>query len=158
MERRRFLFLIWLLVLLSASPRCVGQTIRIRIINGSNGHPLSKQQVSVSLLYEKTEKTPAKYEALLHLETDTNGVAQFTLPDLVPAHLSAGAHLTSEHWHCGCAAPLLVDTKDLIQNGIVAGREFSSRATPVRAAPGEIIFVARPFTFFERLLYPLLKG
>ena len=56
MARRRFVFLIWLLVLLSASPRCVGQKIKIRIINGSNGRPLSKQQVSVSLLYEKTEK------------------------------------------------------------------------------------------------------
>jgi hypothetical protein len=43
------------------------------------------------------------------------------------------------------------------KSGIVAGREFISRATPVKAAPGEIIFVARPFTFFERLLYPLLK-
>jgi len=140
MARRRFVFLIWLLVLLSASPRCVGQKIKIRIINGSNGHPLSKQQVSASLLYEKTEKAPAKYDALLLLETDTNGVAQFTLPDLAPAHLSAGAHLTSALWHCGCAAPLLVDTKDLIQNGIVAGREFSSRVTPVKAAPGEIYF------------------
>ena len=158
MGRRRFLFLTWLPVLLSAGPLCVGQTIRIRIINGSNGHPLLKQPVSVSLLYEKAEKAPAKYEALLRLETDTNGVALFTLPDLAPAHLSAGAHLTSEHWQCGCAAPLLVDTKDVIQNGVVAGREFSSRATSVKAEPGEIIFVARPFTFFERLLYPLLKG
>jgi len=139
MARRRFVFLIWLLVLLSASPRCVGQTIKIRIINGSNGRPLSKQQVSVSLLYEKTEKpqqSTRPFCTLLHLETDTNGVAQFTLPDLAPAHLSAGAHLTSALWHCGCAAPLLVDTKDLIQNGIVAGREFSSRVTPVKAAPG----------------------
>jgi hypothetical protein len=27
-----------------------------------------------------------------------------------------------------------------------------------KVAPGELLFGARPFTFFERIFYPLLKG
>jgi hypothetical protein len=143
----------------AAAPRVEqGQAIKIRIINGKNGHPLPKQPVSVSLLYEQSETKPEKYDAIQHLDTDANGVAQFSLPEPAPAHLGVVVRLTSEHWHCGCDAPALVVTKELIQKGIVKGRELSSPAKSVTAAPGEIVFVARPFTFFEALFYPLLKG
>jgi hypothetical protein len=50
-----------------------------------------------------------------------------------------------------------VVTKELVQKGIVVGRELSSPTTSVNAEPGEILFVARPLTFFQRLFYPLLK-
>jgi hypothetical protein len=66
--------------------------------------------------------------------------------------------MTSEHWHCACDVPALVLTKELIQKGILEGRDLSSPAEPVTAGPGEIVFVARPFTIFEVLLSPLLKG
>jgi hypothetical protein len=111
-------------LLLWISPFCYGQAIRVRVINGKNGHPLPKQQVSVSLLYEGNETKPAKYDAIQHFDTDANGLAQFSLPEPAPAHLSVGVRLTSEHWHCGCAAPALVVTKELIQKGIVEGREI----------------------------------
>jgi hypothetical protein len=29
---------------------------------------------------------------------------------------------------------------------------------PTNAKPGQILFIARPFTFLERLLYPALQG
>jgi hypothetical protein len=133
--------------------------IRVRVIDDTNGHPLPKQQVSISLLYEKGEKVPANYDALLQLETDVNGEVQFRLPEPAPAHLAAQVRLTSEHWHCGCTA--LVDTQDLIQKGLVGpepGHGSTRSTASVKAEPGEILFVARPFTFFERLLYPLVKG
>jgi hypothetical protein len=156
MKIRCFRFLGWM-ILLWASSFCFGQVIKIRIINGKNGQPLPKQQVSVSLLYnKKIEDSPAKYDALLHLETDAKGVAQFTLPEPLPEHLSAGVHLTSEHWR-GCAVPALVVTKDLIRDGTVQGQALATFTTPVKAEPGEILFIARPFTFFEKLFSPLLK-
>jgi hypothetical protein len=148
--------MIWFL-LLWISPSCFGQVIKIRVINGKNGHPLPKQQTTLSLLYTESEKQPAKYDAILHLDTDANGVAQFDLPEPAPAHLSAGAHLTSEYWYCGCAIPVLAVTKEVMLKGFVAGRELSSPTTSVKAEPGEILFVARPFTFFERLFYPPYK-
>src|SRR5260370_41102353 len=150
-----FRYLFWFLVL-GNHLFCFGQVLRARVINAKNGHPLPKQHISISLLYEKGEKIETKQGALLELETDINGEAQFTLPEATPAHLSARARLTSEHWRCGCWA--LVATQDAVQKGIVEGNELTTPAKPVKAEPGEILFIARPLTFLERLLYPLEKG
>ena len=143
--------------ILSISPSCFGQVIKVRIINGRDGNPLPKQPIAVSPLYEEGEQKPEKYDALLHHDTDAKGTAQFDLPEPSPAHLSVGARLTSKYWHCGCDIPARVVTKELVQKGIVVGRELSSPTTSVNAEPGEILFVARPLTFFQRLFYPLLK-
>jgi len=148
--------LVWFL-LLWLSPSCFGQVIRIRVIDLKTGRPLQKQPVSVTLFYDKGEKTPAKYDANLRLETDVNGEAQFRLPEPVPVHLATQVRLTSEHWHCGCMA--LIATRDLIQIGIVQtpGPESTTSATNAKAEPGVILFLARPFTFLERLFYPFVK-
>jgi hypothetical protein len=146
-------------LLLTLGPLCFGQVVTIRVINAADGHPLQKQQVSVSLLYEKGERTPPKYDANLSLETDVNGEAHFPLPEPAPTHLSAQVRLPSEHWRCGCG--VLAATEDVIQKGIVGplpGAEPKKSAAPLKGTPGEILFVARPLSFFERLLYPLVKG
>ena len=146
-------------LLLLVGPLCFAQVVTVRVVNAADGHPLQKQQVSVSLLYEKGEKTPAKYEANLSGETDANGEAHFTLPEPAPPHISAQVRLTSEHWRCGCG--VLAATGDVIQKGIVGplpGGESKKAAASLKAAPGGILIVARPLSFFERLLYPFVKG
>jgi hypothetical protein len=158
MKTPYFRYLSWYLVLW-LSPFCLAQGVTVRVIDATNGHPLQKQQISVSLLYDKGERTPAKYDATLSLETDINGEAQFTLPEPAPVRFAAQVRLTSEHWHCGCTA--LVTTQDVIHKGIVAaepGHTSKKSTVAAQVAPGEILFVARPLTFFERLLYPLVKG
>jgi hypothetical protein len=133
------------------------QAIRIRVININNGHGLPHQNVSVTLLYGKDGKTPARYEANLRLETDANAEARFVLPEPVPMHLAAQVRLTSEHWRCGCRA--LTAAQDVIQKGIVEASSLESggSAPSTKAEPGVILFFARPFTFLERLFYPLMK-
>src|SRR6266403_4890281 len=153
MKKRCLRYVFWILVPWR-TPLCFGQTIRIRVVNEKTGHPLPKQPISVTLLYEKSEKTPAKYDAALNIETDEKGESQFSLPEPAPAHLAAQVHLTSEHWHCGCG--VLMATQELIQKGIV-GPRYNETANPLKAEPKEILFLARPFTFFERLFYPFLK-
>jgi hypothetical protein len=155
MNKRYFRFFGWFL-LLWISPSCFGQVIRVRILNGENGHPLPKQQVSVTLLYEKGDQKPAKYDAVLNLETDVNGEAQFKLPEPPPVHFSAMVGVDWSRWKCGCG--VLGSTNDLIQKGIqgptIQSKSFDARFT---AAPGEVLFVFHPLTFFERLFYPLTK-
>jgi hypothetical protein len=146
-------------LLLLLGPLCHAQVVTVRVINAANGHPLPKQQVSVNLFYEKGVKTPAKYDANLTLATDVNGEAHFALPEPAPLHLFVQIRLTSEHWHCGCLA--LAATGDVIQKGIVdplPEGESKKAAASLKAIPGEILFVARPLSFFELLLYPFLKG
>jgi len=51
-------------------------------------------------------------------------------------------------------------TVDLLRNGIVkvvATNDSKKPAALFQTVPGEILFVLRPLSFFERLLYPLLK-
>ena len=146
-------------LLLLLGPSCLAQGLTIRVINAADGRPLPEQKVAVSLLYEKGDEAPAKFNAHLSLETDANGEAQFRLPEPPPKHLSAHVEINWARWHCGCG--VLVATQDVIQKGIVNSAASSGqlRKSPElgRAVPGEIRFIARPLSLFERLLGPLLK-
>jgi hypothetical protein len=129
--------------------------MKIRLVNAENGHPIQKQPISVSMLYVKNEKAPPKYDSTIRLETDANGEAHFGLPDPAPAHVSAQVHLTSENWRCGCM--VLVSTEDLIQKGASVPKLAKGSDKVITTEPREILFVARPLTFFERLIAPLLR-
>lgn len=142
-----------LILMLAVCPVCYAQSVRVRVVDGKNGHGLPKQAVSVQFLYEK----PAKASPPLHLETDSNGEAEFSIPEPSPAHLSVRVALTSEHWHCGCL--MMADTEAVVHKGFLEGMPAKTKVPtpPANAEPGYIVFVARPFTFAERLLHPLLK-
>ena len=56
----------WILALGFGSLSFGQVTIKIRLINEDNGNPIQKQPITVSMLYEKDEKTPPKYDATLH--------------------------------------------------------------------------------------------
>ncbi len=61
------------LLLLSVNAACFGQTVRIRVVNVSNGGPLPKQQVTISAFDGKGSSTNTPD---LRLVTDANGEAQ----------------------------------------------------------------------------------
>lgn len=134
-----------------------GQVVRIRIISAKDGQPLKDQPVSISLLYENTEKAPPNTDTHSQLQTDANGEAVLRLPEPPPAHLSAQVRLTSNNWRCACLA--LVTTQDVITKGFAVAATTKKSSTPPakRPQPGEILFTAQPLTFFERLLEPLVK-
>ncbi len=137
---------------------CLAQVVTIRVVNAKNGQPLQGRQVSVSLLYEKDEPVPEKYDANLSLLTDANGEVHFALSNPAPAHISAQVRVP-ESWRCACG--VLATTEELTRSGIVASRATAGSgkpATPAKAVPGEIVFSARPLSFWERLLYPFVKG
>jgi len=147
-------------LLLSVASSCLAQEAKIRVINGANGRPLPKLVVSVTLLYDKKydKEIPANYDALLRLETDENGEARFKFPQPPSVHFSAQVGVDWSHWVCGCG--ILGSTEDLVREGIngpVPVKDEKKSAARYKAAPGEILFIFRPLSFFERLLYPLTK-
>jgi hypothetical protein len=143
------------LLLVWSSGYCLAQVITVRIINDKNGHALPGQKISVSLFYGKGEAAPQKYDSKLSLETDANGVAQFTLPQPPPAHLWVGAGQPSQYWFCQCNTGL-ERTQEIIEKG--SGGRLDSKSSKVPdAKPGEIVFDARPYSLFLRILSPLLK-
>ena len=152
-----FRLLVWLALTWPGS-FCLAQPVKIHVINVRNGRPLQNQKVSLTLLYDKGEKTPATFEPNLSGVTDANGETQFRIPEPAPLHFSVMVHLTSEYLRCGCW--VLGATQDLIQKGIV-GPQPSAKSekfdAAVKAAPGELFILAGPMSFFERLLYPIMK-
>lgn len=152
-----FRHLVWLALVWPGS-FCLAQPVTVRVIDVHNGRPLEKQHVSLSLLYEKGQRTPAAYEPNLTGETDENGKVQFQIDDPVPSRFSVMVRLTSEYLRCGCW--VMGATQDLIQKGIVGpgpGPKSEKSDAALKAAPGEVLVLARQMSFFERLLYPLVK-
>lgn len=134
---------------------CFGQTLRVRILSPKDGQRLAKQEVSLSLLYYRGERTPVKYDAVVRLQTDVRGEAQFLLPQPYPSHFSVQATLSGP-WRCGCSA--FGSTEDLLQKGVTIDLAHElGTSDAMRAGPGEVVFVARPLTFFEKLLWPFVK-
>ena len=141
-----------LVLMLWVCPVCFAQSVKVRVLDGKAGRGLPKLSISVQFLYEK----PASASTPLRLETDANGEAQFSIPEPAPAHLFVVVALTSEHWRCGCG--FMGDTQTVVDKGFLSTFPTAAKPnTPVNSEPGYIVFVARPFTFVERLLYPLVK-
>jgi hypothetical protein len=105
--------------------------------------------VSVQFFYEK----PPKVTPPQRLATDANGEAQFSIPESSPDHIDVSVALTSEYWHCACG--VMADTEEVLHKGILQYRRPkvpNASFPPANAEPGQIVFVARPFTDFERFI------
>jgi hypothetical protein len=127
--------------------------VTIRVVNIRNGQPLPKQRISLSLFYEKEELRPEKYDRTIRMETRINGEAQIRLPEPPPKHLYLFLKMSSKYWHY--VFDIDICTQELIQHGKVGPLPDTKTASvPVEAAPGEVIFIARPYTFIERLFSP----
>lgn len=132
---------------------CCAETLKVRVVNAANGQALTKQSVTLQFLGEN----PTTVSSLMSLQTDQHGEVQFDVPHPIPAHLSVRVILASEHWNCGCW--VMANTTDVLQHGLtqLPPAKHGESSKGARAGPGEIVIGARPFTFFERLLYPFEK-
>jgi hypothetical protein len=142
--------LCWILLLCT---QCSAQELTVRVLNAKNRQPLPKQTVTVQYLNEK----PPGASAPVTLKTDDHGEARFSVPSPLPATVNVMVSLTSEHWNCGCW--VMAETAKVLHDG-VAGPLPSVNTKNVesfRPEPAEVVILASPFTFWQRLLYPLVK-
>lgn len=132
------------------------QGLKVRVINATNGQPLAQQGVLVNLIYEKKENAPSNIEWSLHLTTGADGTVSFPIPVPAPEHLWIQVKLTLDKWRCACYA--LAVTQDVLRKGLVPeGSLKTPSSAAARAQRGEILFTARPPTFFERVFEPILR-
>jgi hypothetical protein len=134
------------------SPVCFAQSVRIRVVNGKNGKALPKQPISVQFIYQR----PPTVSTPLHLETDPDGEAYFSIPQPSPAHLNVQVAPKSEYWHCACG--MMAETQTVVLKGIVQIVRQKRDHPSLRPEPRYITFVLRPYSFGEVLLYPFMKG
>ena len=140
----------WILLL---SSLCPAQELTVRVLNAHNRAPLAKQTVTVQYLNER----PAGASSPLSLQTDSHGEVRFSVPSPLPATVDVKVALTSEHWHCACW--VMVEAGKVLREGVAqAAPSKSGKAIKdITSQPGEVIIMARPFTFGETLLYPFVK-
>ena len=54
----------------------------------------------------------------------------------------------------------MAGTEQVVHKSIVqapASKKAKASIAPANAEPGRIVLIARPFNFFERLVYPMVK-
>jgi hypothetical protein len=131
---------------LLANSLCLGQTITIRIIDQSNGHPLPDQQVSISMGYEKREKTPKESLPMVRFRTDSEGKGQVRLPKPPPSYLSMLITISSAYLPYD--SPFTAKTSEILKSGIVKkiAESLCERCIVPEAVAGEVLFLTLPYT------------
>lgn len=133
-------------------------SIRIRVLNGNNGNPMS----GVGLLIDGTCAGPCLF-LLHHVAWTTDDAGAIGLPnsdELRMLRLSANTRVkfcqptrdADPHLRLGGHAEFAVD--EILRRGVVAPNECNPRLT-FAAHPGELIFFLRPLTWLEELQKPV---
>ena len=135
------LFFLWLCSI------CSGQVLTVRLIDITNGHPLPKQQVTVSMGYEKGEKTPSNHPPITFLETDDEGKAQLRFSTPQPSYLYLFITFIVGYWPVDLR--LTLKPEEVFQKGFVKkpGPKLNDDKIPdmvPKAVPGEVIILFRP--------------
>lgn len=160
-----------LFMVLFVSPlgmRLCAQTLRVRLVNGKNGHPMAGRCVNV---WVGTERKDA-----MAIPTDKDGVASFHLAEggeeintqnrsnacgyfgvidpvvkyadsirVNAGYVSCQPHTPNYSWLGMTTFP----TQKVIQSGVVTGNTCGrAKASP---EPGEIVLFVRPLTWWEKL-------
>jgi len=146
-----------LIVLLSSSS--LAQVVKLKLIDAS-GHAVPNRAVSITLVYDNGAAPSGSEPTILRSQTDGKGEAQLTLPKAFPTRLRVWVDLTSSgHWWCVCSA--LIGTREVVEKGYVSanpGPGAGSGPSSRKPVPGEILFVARRWNLYERMIAPLESG
>ncbi len=117
-----------LALVLCLAPLCFGEMMVVKVLNGSDGAPVVRK-------------------------TDSSGEARFPMPEVKPETLGVEVHFTARGLHCSCRVQ--TQTETVVREGLIVSPRIRHPKTPsaIQASPGNIVFVARPTSFLEKVLY-----
>ena len=133
-------------LVLCLAPLCFGEMMVVKVLNGSDGAPVSDQFVTVEFRSGKTATVDVR-------KTDSSGEARFPMPEVKPETLGVEVHFTARGLHCSCRVQ--TQTETVVREGLIVSPRIRHPKTPsaIQAGPGNIVFVARPTSFLEKVLY-----
>jgi hypothetical protein len=157
----RFLPLAVIAFLFSSFPTVLhAQTIKIKLVNGKSGQPISNSYVNTWVGTQRKEA--------MAIPTDKNGVAWLNLTDkdtdvntqngvthpvvryadtirIVAGYVLCQSHAPDYSW----LATMEFSTNQILQHGIVTPN--SCGKSSVSPNPGELVIFVRPLTWWEQL-------
>ena len=116
----------------------------------THGKPLAGNTVIATWLYAEGRKERVE------MKTDPNGEARIVVPSQVPTQVTISVvPKVGQHWRCNWRGTcgISIAPVDAFRNGI-AFYEMQKRAS-LKATPGQILFIARPWTLWQYLIGPL---
>jgi len=163
MFRRVWLFAPLLFSLVSTES--TAQTLRICLVNSTNGSPVTNVKIFVFGVSGKAIAEPEDLQKLLdkhatpdvRLVTDANGEAHFDLPDPAPDHFYIHAVLDGPVWDCTCLVRVV--TEEVLRKGRTISNSqegLSPGKFLTQTEPGQILFRLKPTPWWVRVFWPLL--
>lgn len=147
-----------------AGMESAAQGVKVRLVNSTNGSPVTNLKISVFGFSGKANAQPEDPQKLLdkhatpdvRLVTDANGKAHFDLPNPVPDHFYIHAELAGPVWDCTCLVRLV--TEEVLRKGQTI-RNSQEGCSPghfsSQPEPGEIVFRLKPTPWWVRVFWPL---
>jgi len=159
---------VWLfapLLILFVGTESAAQTVKIRLVNSTNGNPVTNLKILVFGVRGKADAQPEGPQKLLdkhatpdvRLVTDAKGEAHFDLPKPSPDHFYIHAELAGPVWDCTCFERVV--TEEVLRKGQTtsnAEEEISPGNFSTQPKPGEILFRLKPTPWWVRVFWPLL--
>src|ERR1700692_3105551 len=140
---------LWMLLFGSLCFGQVAHPIIVRVLNGKDSTPIAGQIVIMHLRVGKASGD--EHDIIVHYQTDSHGEVQI-LSELAPENLDVMVSLQGNNLHC--PRHVLVKTSTVIREGLmVASHGRGLNSSTIQAAPGEIVFVARPLSALEKVVY-----
>jgi hypothetical protein len=135
----------WLLLLPAV---CFAQQVTVRVVASVDGQPLSAWKVDVYFVNPTQGKNAV--QGAYHTQTDTNGMAQFALPQPSPQVLNVYAFPPTRDWYPGVvsADPAVVLQKGTQSEGKMHGKN--------RAAPGQVLIIGKRLTLWDKIIHTVL--
>ena len=139
MHRRVWLFAPLLFSLIGTES--AAQTVKIRLVNSTNGSPVTNLKSLVFGVSGKANVQPEDPQKLLdkhaapdvRLVTDANGEAHFDLPNPAPNHFYIHAELAGPVWDCPCLVRVV--TEDVLRKGLLIRNAEDERSPGKLQAP-----------------------
>jgi hypothetical protein len=127
---------------------CFAQQVTVRVVASGDGQPLPAWKVDVYFVNPTQGKNAV--QGAYHTQTDTNGMAQFALPNPSPQVLNVYAFPPTQEWY-----PSVVksDPAVVLQQGTHSEGKMHGKMTE---APGQVLIIGKRVTLWDKIIHAIL--
>ena len=141
-----------LAMVLCLAPLCFGESMVVKVLNGSDGGPVADQLVIVEFRSKMSAGEETR-KILVRRVTDPSGEALIPVPLIKLEDLNIQVNFSAKGMHCSCRVQTEIET--VIREGLIVPHRarLAKTSHPIQAGPGHIVFVARESSLLEKIVF-----